>query len=342
MPKNASSALPQLLNQLTLNVVLIVLGLACAEFALRLFGFRPWFSNPAQRVREHFMEQDSTLGWVLRPRQDGLVWSGPEKHSETILANRTRLVIPTPTDPEAPTILILGDSAIFGWGIADGDTFASQLAQRVPHMRVVNGAVPGYGALQSSLWMDRLASVEAPSAVILGYTDYFLQRDTGSITWAAEMATISIDNNINLPYGRLVGSELKILPPAPYFYELPWRHTFASVKLLEEAISVFRSHQSRESQVEVTKIVLRRWGEAVRALRAQPIVFFWNKDGSDSYFSEYLRENAIEVADCAHPEQGSGMTIIPHDGHPSAIAHRYWAECLVSNGHIDVVQPDNS
>ena len=313
------------------HLLLVLLGVSLAEVSVRACGVRPWFRNPAEAVRDAFMEPDPVLGWRLRPRADGAIWTGPKAHTESILPDHTRVVVPTPIEPTAPTVLVLGDSSIFGWGLDDDKTFASALARKVPHVRVVNGAVPGYGALQSLLWMERLFATYRPSAVILGYSDYFFERDTGALGWATLLARLSVRNNCDLPYAALRQGSLDVTPPRPYFLELPARHTLAIAYLLEQAIALVRARpqQQHAQQIAVTREIFRRWSAKVAEHGAVPMVLLWNNDSSETLFASYLRELRVHPLPCVHPQQGEPVTLLPADGHPSALVTEYWAECVV-------------
>lgn len=310
------------------RLLLVVLGLSIGELGIRLAGFRPWFSDAAERARAEYLEQAPTIAWRLRLHRDGAFWSGSARHSETLLEDHTRLVVPTPQSAGAPPVMILGDSAIFGWGLDDDKAFASRLAREFPDHKVINAAVPGYGALQSYLWMKELWPSTQPKVVILGYSDYFLERDVASPGWARVSAEHSITNNYLSTYARLNAGRLEIVPPGNYFTELPGRHAFALVRLVEEVVASLPARSRVKQQVDITKEIFREWSSSVRSKGALPVVLFWNHDSSEELFGDHLRGIGVRVVHCAPATPGDPSMVIPDDGHPSAIAVDSWAECM--------------
>ncbi|MDA0990617.1 MAG: SGNH/GDSL hydrolase family protein [Verrucomicrobia bacterium] len=87
-----------------------------------------------------------------------------------------RLTMPSSTGSgQARTILGIGDSFMFGWGVADGDTYLARLATvlnpigKPTRWRVLNAAVPGYNtAIEIEILEHRLQTV-TPDVVIIHY-----------------------------------------------------------------------------------------------------------------------------------------------------------------------------
>ena len=74
--------------------------------------------------------------------------------------------------PEAPLILTLGDSSIFGDGVRDGetihDTLASGLERHGCPTRVRTLAVPGYSTFQTRVVLDEIGWAMDPALVVVG------------------------------------------------------------------------------------------------------------------------------------------------------------------------------
>ena len=76
-----------------------------------------------------------------------------------------------PPEPGSVSILTLGDSFLFGTGVALEDMFAEQLEARsrefTPRpVRIYNGGIPGYGAIHMRLRLRELAARSQPQVVI--------------------------------------------------------------------------------------------------------------------------------------------------------------------------------
>jgi len=84
---------------------------------------------------------------------------------------------PYPPGPERGAVRIVGvgDSVMFGWGVADGEAYLSvlgrELAAAYPHTRwqIINASVPGYNTyMEVALLQDRLLAY-TPDLVIIDY-----------------------------------------------------------------------------------------------------------------------------------------------------------------------------
>ncbi len=78
-----------------------------------------------------------------------------------------------PPDPDARSVLVVGDSFTFGTGVALEETYQELLEQRaaeldVAALRVYGGGIPGFGTRQERLLVEELAPRTRPDVVIVG------------------------------------------------------------------------------------------------------------------------------------------------------------------------------
>ncbi len=66
-----------------------------------------------------------------------------------------------------PRALTLGDSSIYGFGVADADTWSAQLATRLG-VDIVNGAVPGYSTFQARNALELRGLSVDPDVLFIG------------------------------------------------------------------------------------------------------------------------------------------------------------------------------
>lgn len=73
------------------------------------------------------------------------------------------------------TILALGNSCTFGWGVIADSIFTARLQQRLPDYRVLNRGVPGYSSHQGRVLFDRVTSRIAPeiTLIMFGWNDHW-------------------------------------------------------------------------------------------------------------------------------------------------------------------------
>lgn len=165
-----------LVNSAVMLVSLLV-GLLLVEGLVRLTA-EPWLE---QRMAELNPDSDaagfgSDTNWSFE-RKDGSFLkfrAGSEvavSHVEYDLTAHIdemsgRVTVPTP-EPGAPVLPLLGDSFVFGIGVADDQTIASRLAERHRDWRVLNLGVPGT-ALSEHLYFlrNRHAEIGSPDRYV--------------------------------------------------------------------------------------------------------------------------------------------------------------------------------
>jgi hypothetical protein len=176
--------------------------------------------------------------------------------------------------------------------------------------------------------MKRLFQTNHAGRVILGYADFMLARDIAELSWISLAAEVSSDRNFRLPIARVKNGELEISEATPIFPEMPGRYTFAIVRLLEEITVVPGTLLRRSQKHEIARAIFTAWSKALTAAGSRGYVLFWKNDGTFQLLAEFLRTKGIMPLNCVHPDFGNPTTIIPGDGHPSAVTTAYWAQCV--------------
>lgn len=102
-------------------------------------------------------------------------------------------------DEPTVRILTLGDSSVYGHGVALDEVFSSVLARRIeaarppgstaPPVEPVIGAVPGYSSFQSRRLFERIADEVEPDVVVIGnlWSDAYFAAISDE-AWVAELA----------------------------------------------------------------------------------------------------------------------------------------------------------
>ncbi len=165
-----SQILPKVASRLVLLLVSAGLALGLVEILLRVLDYSPAVSGPLTG----FHVADEQLGWIGIPDHrarfktlnfDVLV--------ETDGEGFRRVVSGVDPAEGAPEVWVLGDSTVWGWGVADGELFVDQLQELAgPSVRLRNFGINAYGTLQVLLLLERLlASRPAPAKVLLMVCD---------------------------------------------------------------------------------------------------------------------------------------------------------------------------
>lgn len=151
-------------SEIAFRVTAIVLSLLALEGALRALDLPA--ADGCWAPKESYWIPDDALGFAYRP---GARVAGG-------LINEIGLRGPVPSR-DAPAgalrILFVGDSSVYGWGVADDETFWS-LASRALGAEPIVAAAPGYSSYHASVLLDRFLPA-APQWVVFyvgAYNDH--------------------------------------------------------------------------------------------------------------------------------------------------------------------------
>lgn len=116
------------------------------------------------------MPDDPVLGWINLPNYQGMNLGAQVRHNALGLRGPDR---PLHKPAGLHRVVVLGDSSIYGHGVAEQDTFVqlleSALKNRVPQgaLEVINAGVPAYSSLQSLRQLSTLIAPMQPDIVII-------------------------------------------------------------------------------------------------------------------------------------------------------------------------------
>ncbi len=160
-------------ERIVIGVVLaggsLIAGVVLMEAGLRLIH---GIGRPLQASRHYFFSHDSLLGWRHRPG------SVATFKNQRVAINSAGLrddeIAPADQDNRF-RILFLGDSQVFGDGVAREETFVELLQSKLPHVDPINGAVIGYGSDQQLLYFEREGAAVRPNLTVVGLNAYDLR-----------------------------------------------------------------------------------------------------------------------------------------------------------------------
>jgi hypothetical protein len=280
-----------------------------------------------------FRPQPDTKVLATATFDDKLVY----RQTYTFDAAAARVTPPAPAD--ADTYLFMGDSFVFGQGLADDETLASQFAvlngQRV---RGVNLGVPGYGpnhlvrAFEAGLvgrYKDRKVK-----AVVTWIIPAHLARVTGDGTWLGSSPRYVLEDGKL----RFTGT----------FNEHRWRDPVAGIRYLlgEEFafVDAIGRKQRQDEQVELFVALLARLQELARETFGAPlvIVYSWPDENTQRpYGSKQSHDLLVSIigrlrrlgtpllsVDSQTERYDVSQLLIPHDGHPNAFSNELIAQGL--------------
>ncbi len=159
------------------SIVTILLLLSAIEFGVRLsdadsyFENRLFVLNRALDYPDVFLK-DHDLFWRFRPNQ---TISSQFFQGKTYTINSRGLRCPEVADQkQARRVLLMGNSCMFGWGVAYDASVAGHLQSLLgSDYEVINGGIPGYSSWQGRVFYDAELSSLEPDVVVtmFGWND---------------------------------------------------------------------------------------------------------------------------------------------------------------------------
>lgn len=275
---------------------------------------------------------DPILGFRPKPDTEVVATAtfGPELiYRQTYRFDGTAARV-TPAGPAgAGTYLFLGDSFVFGQGLADDQSLAAQFAKANDYaVRTVNLGVPGYGpnhlvrAFEAGL-LDRYAD-QSVKLVVSWIIPAHLARVTGDGSWLGSSPRYVLDKGVP----RHTGS----------FNDYRWTHPLAGLKYLLgeqfQFVDAIGMRQRQEEQADLFVALMVRLQQLSREKFGAPliVVYSWpdevhRKGYGDAEFLigvlNRLRQAGIALlsVDNLTSKIDMSLLLIPHDGHPTAYTY---------------------
>ena len=143
------------------------------NFFSRRFGLEPvarqlyWhYFRPGWQDRNGYTKYDPELVYIPRPGK--AQFASPDFNVTLTFAPDTTRWQPPPANPDAPLVLVAGDSYAMGWGVQDDETYSALLAARYG-WNTVNTGVSGYGAPRELLRARKLGLLNRCAAVVIDF-----------------------------------------------------------------------------------------------------------------------------------------------------------------------------
>lgn len=291
-----------------------------------------WTAAPHQFVLESipspFLKRDPVYGWSAIPgkythifkrkRESGDGWEALPVNV-TINSDQTRWTGMS-AQSQKPTIYVLGDSEVFGWGVNDEQTFSYYLQTARPDYNVKLFALGGYGLVQSYLRIQQLRSeITDRDIVIIGYADFYDKRNV-----AAPSRLRELERWIDEKNAKKLGDESKI-PKASIGSD-----SQLSITLVEQDCRLVRSYcNSEDPSVSAMRAVsLRLVHEIADATKAKTYLLYF--DGSKD--NPVVQNCGVEVISALQQDFDYFIRddIAGFDHHPGPYWHYAIAQKLAS------------
>lgn len=319
------------LAALTLGVILALL---LVEIGARIMGHRPWQVKQAAIVVEpggKFFKAHPTLGYTHLPGQFRITLSNSFVFRATNLENTLRATRPLDTyatESVRDEIWVFGDSVTYGWSVSDEESYAWLLQAALPDYQVVNFGVSGYGNVHSLIQLrEALESGRTPRLAIIAYASWMDVRNTFIRERRKALVTSKNLGPVNQPYARLSSDgRLELFMDTIEYKEFPLMRRSALMHALEEAYDRYEERHARSH--EVTRAIFKEIIDLCRKHNIELVIATLTNDFVTSGLVEYCKGEGIKTVDIYVDRLAKENNNLPYDSHPSALAHRRYAQKL--------------
>ena len=231
---------------------------------------------------------------------------------------------PTKKSTKTVRVVGIGDSLMFGWGVADDETYLNLLERKLENSgaslswEVINTAVPGYNTALEVATLKSKALAYAPDIVVLGFVEsndlelpHFVRRREAA--WVFDRSYV-----LDLLRGNLVRSSIVSTLARPSAKEQSRYKAIDNLRSLENSLETLRM-LSQEHEFEVIVYAHERLSKEVRNL----------------FLTKHLRlveawPSLLDAVDDANVDsyRSSHLVLSTEDPHPSAAGHALAAELL--------------
>ncbi|MBS3111986.1 hypothetical protein J4459_01870 [Candidatus Woesearchaeota archaeon] len=152
----------EIYKNILMLIIVLIITLIVLEFLTRaIYG---------QNLKYEYT--NDTL-WELKPTQKGFTYPNNKIATINSYGLRGEEIVSS-----KESIILLGDSFIFGYAIGDNDTISHNLEEEIKTKQIINGGVPGYGIEQMiELYRKKLRDLNHETIVLtLIKTDIYRQK----------------------------------------------------------------------------------------------------------------------------------------------------------------------
>ena len=227
-----------------------------------------------------------------------------------------------------------GESFTFGWGVEDDEPYPALIQKKLPNIFVSNFSHNGYGNLQYVIQLLEAVQngVSKKTTAVFVYSDFHTLRN-GRRAWHLER--VGVDATFSAPAAlefRPVGQNC--LQGLRRKWQLPERKFLTREEAGEgeptyPALGFLLGITNElHCMVDITKQIFTRLRDISLAHGITPVFAYHNALSLDPVV-EYVRQLGYKMVDLTVDPAEPDMTFAPVDGHPSAKAHRYYADAFV-------------
>ncbi len=317
------------------------ISLVSGELFLRVAGYKAWrpdeWNNekiipPLVEPGGKFYQTHHSLGYIHLPGEFKVIYPDGYSFKVTHRTDTLRITHPLETydSYKKDEIWIFGCSFTYGWVLNDNETYAWLLQEKMTDYEIVNFGVGGYGTLHSLIqFQEFLKTRKKPVIVIIAYASFHDERNTFLRSRRKVVAAFNKLGPCIQPYARIDKKGEIIYAMANVEYTpFPLMRYSAFIHLIENSYNniedrFYHSH-------EVSKAIIREFFKIAQENDIKLFVAGITSDSTTSDMLQYCQNQGIMTVDISVDLTRKENTMLPHDGHPSPIADRQYADKLAA------------
>ena len=313
--------------------VLLLLFFVGGELILRLEGVHPW-QKVKLRIQVSpsgtFFVRHPTLGYSHIPGEFTVTLGTGYAFHVTHLPNTLRITHALDNDKgvrQKEEIWIFGCSFTHGWSLNDEETFPWVLQEWFPEYEVVNFGVSGYGTIHSLIQFRNELTMRRPKVAVLAYAAFHDSRNTFLREQRKVIAPWNKLGPLVQPYARFDGEgNLQYSMAQVEYTEFPLMRYLALVHFIEIQYNQFETRSIRSHAI--SEALVKEMARLANQHDVKFVVAGILSDPATLAMLHFAQENGIPSVDIAVDLGVNEHTNAPHDGHPSALANKKYADKL--------------
>jgi hypothetical protein len=199
--------------------------------------------------------------------------------------------------------------------------------RELKHLEVINYGTGAYGTYQSLLRVRSYFRAPHPQTplVIYGLLGHHMIRNLASNEWVSTLTTR--DGRFLIPpHVRSSGDQ--ILEYKAHPVDLwPLETSTASVALAHAAVlKISRKRPWQEHHEAIRQLLTHMKSTTAENKASLLVVNLWGAMAPDV---AWMRREGVDYIDCQHPEVMNAAYRVGGVGHPNALMHDWWAQCVL-------------
>lgn len=309
-----------------------VVFVLCLELALRILGWGIFYVDDYSIKTEpkNAFTGHSELGIQLNPGKYNITLNDSIRFIATHAADNYR-VVPGSAHPENPSMLMLGCSFTYGYGVNDDENFPALLQKQFPDQSIKNMGVVGYGSVQSLMQLKEAVKKDSLKVVILNFSSFHFMRNGLSQTYRSnlkvgyERSSLEVESLMQesrFPY--VTSCELDIEYQAWESMYSNWYGRDWSAIVNWRQLANDRRKDTAIDEIRIAACLIREMEAICIANDIEFGVVSLDMTAETERLWQLLM--GAKWMKAGFDFSNKGLTNLPYDSHPSAKGHEYLAE----------------